>query len=219
MAVADERGSHALDGNRQDHPDDRASGMMPGWTKDLDLSAELILKELPLFSKLVFAKKSLCVAITIATLGAVSSQSISAQAVPATGNDQAARRIELTTAAEKGKKLRQAIDEKYKELNDANEIKAMGNGKNSIADVVARYIPIGTSFDEAEAILRAAGFVVGPRGKNPVLPNYFEVRAEIDQYAPTLFGKTSIAVSLQPVDPRNWNFVHRIDATIIRQSL
>lgn len=93
----------------------------------------------------------------------------------------------------------------------------MGNGVNSITEVVEQYIKTGMSFDEAEAILRAAGFTIGSQGRHPVLPNRFEVRAVIDQYAPTPFGKTSIVVSLQPETPKNWDFVHRVEATIIRQ--
>jgi hypothetical protein len=97
----------------------------------------------------------------------------------------------------RGKELRHAIDDAYTALSRSNSIKSLGNGSNLITDVVLTYVPIGTSFDDAEAILRAAGFKVGPRGKNPVVRDFYETSAEIAEYAPTLFGRTSVYVSLQ----------------------
>jgi hypothetical protein len=123
----------------------------------------------------------------------------------------------LSELEQRGKLLRKVIDETYKQLADAKAIKSMGNGRNFITDVVVKYIPVGTPFDDAEAILRAAGFKVGPRGQNPVFHDLYEVMAVIDYYVPTLFGKTSIDVSLEPASSNNWNTVKNIKAEIIRQ--
>jgi hypothetical protein len=119
--------------------------------------------------------------------------------------------------AQRGKQLRKAIDEVYEKLADAKTLKSMGNGRNIITDVVIKYIPIGISFDDAEAILRAAGFKVGPRGRNPIFHDLYEVDAVIDQYVPTLFGNTSIDVSLEPTSSNDWHTVKNITAEIIRQ--
>lgn len=125
--------------------------------------------------------------------------------------------LEARDLQARGKELRKAIDDVYKKLSEANAIKTMGNGRNLITDVVVKYIPIGSSFDEAETVLRVAGFNVGPRGNNPVFPNYFSATGVIDQYVPTLFGKTSISVSLEPASKSDWTVVRSITAEITKQ--
>ena len=117
----------------------------------------------------------------------------------------------------RGKQLRKEIDETYKRMDDTHQIKSPFNGQNFITDVVIKYIPIGTSFDEAEAILRAAGFKVGPREGHVRSHDKFLVVADIDQYAPTPFGKTSVVVFLEPASQYDWSIVTSLRATIIRQ--
>jgi hypothetical protein len=43
------------------------------------------------------------------------------------------------------------------------------------------------------------------------------VIAELDNYVPTLFGKTSISVSLEPPDSNDWSTVQSLEAEIIIQ--
>lgn len=117
----------------------------------------------------------------------------------------------------KGKALRKAIDQRYESLNHANAIKPMGKGQNNIDDVVLRFIPIGTSFKDAEQVLEAAGFTLSKPGNQPPFQNYFAVRGTIDQYVSTPFGKTSVVIDLQPNDAKDWSFVHAIGAVILRQ--
>ena len=93
----------------------------------------------------------------------------------------------------------------------------MGNGRNIITDIVIKYIPIGTSFDDAEAILRAAGFKVSPREQNPIFHDLYEVNAVIDQYVTALFGNTSINVVLRPKNKDDWSAVQSLEAEITIQ--
>lgn len=119
-----------------------------------------------------------------------------------------------------GKELRKAIDEEYDRLADADELKIMGQGRNCITDVVVKYIPIGTSFDDAEAILRAAGFKVGKRYLEPLLfrkngTSSIGSYSEIDNYKLLpLFANTSINVFLEPKSKNDWSTVQNLEATI-----
>jgi hypothetical protein len=117
----------------------------------------------------------------------------------------------------KGRALRVAIDKRYKEMERNHTLKPTGAGRNDISDVVLEFIPVGTSFPDAEEILVAAGFKVGRPGSKPPFPNYYSVSAEIDQYVPTLFGRTSVNVNLEPKDPKDWSKVHAVRASILLQ--
>jgi hypothetical protein len=117
----------------------------------------------------------------------------------------------------RGKDLRHAIDETYRKLNESNTLKTMGNGRNEITDVITKYIPIGENFDDAEVILKAAGFNVGPRERHPVFPGQFCAIGVIEQYAPTPLGKTSITIYLQPINKDDWTVVYSITAEITKQ--
>ena len=67
---------------------------------------------------------------------------------------------------QRGKQLRAEVERIYAKRRAENSLKPMGAGRNFITPDVLRFIPLGTSFDEAEAILRAAGCVVSSRAKN-----------------------------------------------------
>jgi len=128
-----------------------------------------------------------------------------------------------TDEAARGRQLRAEIDDVYKKLSAANAIKNNGRGRNLITDVVKKYIPVGTSFDQAEAVLRAAGFAVPPHRPNPHVtdgnPLQYIVAATIDHYVPTYFGKTSIEVDLYPRAPNDYSVVQDITAEITRTLL
>jgi hypothetical protein len=96
----------------------------------------------------------------------------------------------------RGQALRKAIDDRYRSLVDAKQLKSAGNGTNSLADVVENYIPVGSKFEYAENVLRAAGFKVGPRGPGFLFPHKPEVRASIDFYVLGWFSRTDIGVAL-----------------------
>ena len=62
-------------------------------------------------------------------------------------------------ALERGKRLRSALEEAYRHLNDYPRTE-FGPGR-VISVVVTSIIPPGGQFEEAETILKAAGFSVG----------------------------------------------------------
>jgi hypothetical protein len=64
--------------------------------------------------------------------------------------------------ARTGKQLRHELKEVYANLKRTHALGSPRKG-NDVTDVVLKYIPVGTSFDAAEAILRGGGFQVGPR--------------------------------------------------------
>ena len=116
----------------------------------------------------------------------------------------------------RGKQLRKAIDEEYKRRDEANELK---RGMNDITAVVIKYISIGTSFDDAEAILRAAGFKVGEHSQERWFPKdgtlLYASDATIDHYKiPLPVGNTSIDVFLVPNNKDDWSTVRYLEAGI-----
>jgi hypothetical protein len=118
---------------------------------------------------------------------------------------------------QRGKELRKAIDEEYKRLADADELKSeMGGGRDFITDVVIKYIPIGTSFNDAEAILRTAGFEVGIRNMNPILTNHYGVYSKIEYYKQLIptFCKRGVGVFLESKSKDDWSTVQRLEAAI-----
>jgi hypothetical protein len=88
----------------------------------------------------------------------------------------------------RGKELRTAIDAFYARLPVTTKAPSLPpTPATDMADILKRYIPAGTSFDDAEAILRQAGFtIVRPRRielqppPTNVLPAY-DVLAELQQ--------------------------------------
>ncbi|NIF39486.1 hypothetical protein F3J14_00910 [Burkholderia sp. Tr-862] len=104
----------------------------------------------------------------------------------------------------RGKRFRTEIDKAYQKLpksGPTQEIEEAGD----ITWLAVRYIPVGSSFDDAEVILRAAGFSVRPRpGPNQPgkLPHRYDVVARIEQYRTTLFfSRTDVYVLLSPKAP------------------
>ncbi len=63
------------------------------------------------------------------------------------------------TLKQRGEKLRNEIELEFRKLRDTKQIKH----ETFISGLVTKYIPVGTTFDDAEEISRAAGFKVNPR--------------------------------------------------------
>ncbi len=69
---------------------------------------------------------------------------------------------------QRGKQLRAELEETYRVLKDARKLGASNKAEGiDVSATVAKYIPIGTSFDEAEKVLQAAGFNLAPRPPRP----------------------------------------------------
>jgi hypothetical protein len=62
---------------------------------------------------------------------------------------------------QRGWRLRAEIDATYQDLRASKTLTHRVDQSNDVTPVVLKYIPVGTSFDEAAAILRAAGCVIG----------------------------------------------------------
>jgi hypothetical protein len=123
----------------------------------------------------------------------------------------------------RGKQLRAAIDQTYRKMSEAHELVGP-TGHNDISFVIIQYIPLGTSFDDAERILKAAGFKIEPRpGPHPprVVFNSeidamrFDEVASIDPYDTSLYvSKTVISVNLTPQAPMDYSKISKIYAGI-----
>jgi len=128
------------------------------------------------------------------------------------------REMPAVDIEKRGKELRREIDKAYRGLVETGQLKNQGVGRNLITDVVARYIPPGTSFLQAEEILRAAGFAVEARVPNNYLPEAerYDERATIDNYVPMTIGKTSVTVLLRPRSANDYSVVQSIVAEVTR---
>jgi len=125
---------------------------------------------------------------------------------------------------QRGKQLRVAIENKYKELSENNQLIRNGSvpltsiPDKGLTDVVLGFIPLGTSFDDAERILRGAGFSVEPSpGKTPTQnsANKYDVVASIGHFDDRFASRTDLYVDLSPSALGDYSEVHRLTATII----
>lgn len=121
---------------------------------------------------------------------------------------------------QRGKQLRAAIDLAFKKLSDARALKPMG--ASDITEVVVQYIPVGTSFDEAEYILRSAGFSVDPRpSANPTgnRPDRYDVVGSIVPFVQQLLSRVNVYISLSPRAPGDYSKVNKVSAGIVLSTL
>jgi hypothetical protein len=114
-----------------------------------------------------------------------------------------------------GQNLRTAIDEEYKRLADNDLLRGPphgGNKANNISPLVERYIPIGSSIDDAEKILAAAGFSLRPRGRGTAILGDYRVIADISPYKQMGFTTVSLGVALTPPGPNDFSVVTKLTA-------
>jgi hypothetical protein len=108
----------------------------------------------------------------------------------------------------RGTQLRQALLAAYEQLGKSGGVDRQHG--NDITPIVAQSIPPGTSFDDAETILRDAGFKVGPRPapqNGPGGSGESDVQAVIDPYMPPLLCHTKVEVDLRPQMPFEYQIV------------
>jgi hypothetical protein len=74
--------------------------------------------------------------------------------IPAAASPAAAQTTQLN---QRGKELRAAIDTEYKRLKGSRKLQR----DNDVTRIVQKYLPAGTSFDDAEALLHGAGCQLG----------------------------------------------------------
>src|ERR1700752_4106886 len=105
---------------------------------------------------------------------------------------------------QQGKKLRAEVDAEYKRLKASGTLPRA----TDITEIVQKYVPDGISFDDATAVLRAAGCQVGKTvsGKDVF------ARAHLGGHFPmgAIFG-----VTLTPRSPGDFTLVGKVSASII----
>lgn len=117
-----------------------------------------------------------------------------------------------------GKELRIKLEEIYKKLVDTNGLRLL---KTDVTYAVLPFLPVGTSFSEAEAILRNAGFVVEPHPtlnslSNPNKPkDWYAVLASIAPFHKKFPFVTDLYVMLYPNSPGDYKSVTKISATFL----
>jgi hypothetical protein len=68
-------------------------------------------------------------------------------------------RIDALGFQQRGVRLRLELEREYRDLRRTGEFKA---GGNDVSSIVKKYIPVGTSFADAETTLRSSGFDIDP---------------------------------------------------------
>jgi len=139
---------------------------------------------------------------------------------PAYGEDiQKENSVAATESLEqRGKQLRVELDQAYKKMVDAKTLSPDPRVSNDVTDVVVRFIPVGTSFDDAENILRSAGFKDRPRpsaNSTGTRPDRYDVVASIVPFVQRFLSKASIYVYLRPAAPDDYGKVSKVGAEFV----
>lgn len=118
---------------------------------------------------------------------------------------------------QRGKKLRAEVENIFRSLKATNSLKPMGQGRNFVTQAVIKYIPVGTSFDDAEAILRAAGCDVSPRSYEKLVGNQFYKSNVLGTLTlpGNFLSSTKFSISLIPKSPGDYSVVNEAVAEII----
>jgi hypothetical protein len=142
--------------------------------------------------------------------------------------------VRIGALALRGKQLRAAIDEadvaeiydnlmhipksnpeKRPEITDPGILFIRFGPTTDISQLIVRFIPIGTTIDDAVAILRSADFDIFHRDKTFRSPPYSGyVGATINHFDWMLFGTSSVIVLLYPQSPGNYSRVDKIEAYV-----
>jgi hypothetical protein len=123
--------------------------------------------------------------------------------------------------SQQGKELRAELERVYRDSkNKRHSLTGL-----DVSSTVGQYIPVGTSFDDAERILRAAGFKMAPRPPRPIdrdpAPEWektlrFTMMGGLDLDQTFLVSKTTVSVVLVPDSPGNPNAkVKEISASLM----
>jgi hypothetical protein len=116
----------------------------------------------------------------------------------------------------RGKELRAALQQTYEELVASRKMSGL---ETDITQYVKPYIYAGMMFDEAESILKAAGFHIDPRpaadrANDPNSPkDWYAVLASISPFVQRFMGKVSADVMLLPRSPGDYSVVDSVRAS------
>jgi len=147
----------------------------------------------------------------------VAGEATGMRCVPISDDKKEVHQMVARDVVQSGRELRAKLQQTYKKLVDSNDLRGGLHGTD-VTYAVLPYVPIGTSFSEAEAILRSAGFVVGPHPDSNPPPNpnrpkdWYAVVAQITPFAQKFPYRTDIYVSLLPESPGDYTIVSRVHA-------
>jgi hypothetical protein len=130
-------------------------------------------------------------------------------------------KISVGDRDERGIKLRAELDRTFERLWRA--------GLSRETDVTASMLPYifpGMTFEEAERVLKAAGFEVRPhpgireeQDRNRPT-DWYAVHAAISDFSPIrIFGRVTVYVSLYPASPGDYSRVENIKAFLLADQL
>jgi hypothetical protein len=118
---------------------------------------------------------------------------------------------------QRGKELRSALQQTYQKLLNTGKLGGGLHGTD-VTRTLLPYIPIGTPFSEAEAVLRNAGFVVGPHPDPSPPPNpnkpkdWYAVIAKISPFSQVFPSRADLYVSLLPKIPGYYTVISKMHA-------
>lgn len=124
----------------------------------------------------------------------------------AIGMDEA-KRLSAAEARDRGSKLRAELDIAFKALPDGGK----AGHVSELTAIALPYISAGTALEDAEAILRAAGFAEPPRpgARKEQDRDRYAVVAEIPQFSGRVFGNVEVYVILLSPEEGLAEFVGR----------
>ena len=138
---------------------------------------------------------------------------------PVVASETESRQVDSDELQKRAKELSAALQRTYQE-----RAPGLGGRGTDITEAVQPYIPIGTSFRDAETILRNAGFtVVRPNLSEPKNPkvdeNWQAVRAEIAPFVQGSFFRVTAFVWLFPKSPGDYTSVAKLSAIFVKVTL
>ncbi len=138
--------------------------------------------------------------------------------IPISDDKKEVHQVVAKDVVQSGRELRIKLEETYKKLVDTNGLRLL---ETDVTYAVLPSIPVGTSFSEAEAILRNAGFVVEPHPTPNSLPDpnkpkdWYAVLASIAPFHKKFPFITDLYVMLYPDSPGDYKSVTKISATFL----
>lgn len=134
--------------------------------------------------------------------------------MPATSTAEAStaptERATADELSQRGIRLRAEIDAVYVELRVSKSLNNTVHDGNDVTAIVLNYIPVGMRFDDAEAILRAAGCKIGS-------PQQGRLVARARMKDKLLDLKHTLSVELTPSTSGDYDVVHDVTAKIYLQ--
>ncbi len=119
---------------------------------------------------------------------------------------QSKLKISQIELEQRGKDLRSQLEDVYKK---SVEPVFNVNARQSfdVTSTVGQYIPVGISFEDAKAILHAAGFKVYPGPWSKYASDGSDYLASIDPFEQGLLWRTELIVLLAPNSKNKYDFV------------